>query len=202
VPVVAREGRFVYAQVLRDVIEFLGLNEASGPSLTPAVLAGRADAVIAAAARLCRQMPDAALENQLPHRPRSWRVLMHHIFQIGIAFLDSDESGAPLTYEALTAPPSEDLRSSAAIAAFGEQARVRFGAWWQAVRSEDFERTVTPYFGKTTRHEMLERAVWHMAQHARQLATLLEQEHIAPDRPLTAEDIRGLPLSDKVWDEM
>ena len=201
-PVVARDGRFVYAQVIRDVIEFLGLNEASGPTLTPAVLAGRADTVLSTAARLCRQMPDASLEKQLPHRPRSWRVLMHHIFQISTAFLDSDASGARLTYEALTAPPPDDMRSSAAIAAFGDAVRARFQAWWQSVKDEDFDRMVTPYFGTTSRHEMLERTVWHTAQHTRQLATLVEQEGIAPDHPLGAAEIRGLPLTDRVWDEV
>jgi len=187
--------------VIREVIEFLGLNESSGPALTPAALADRADTVIATAARLCRQMPDGSLEKQLPHRPRSWRVLMHHIFQIPTAFLDSDDSGARLTYEALTAPPPDDMRSSAAIAAFGDSVRTRFGAWWQHVRDESFDRTVNPYFGTTSRHEMLERTVWHMAQHTRQLATLVEQEHIAPDRPLGEAEVRGLPLPGKIWDE-
>ena len=48
---------------------------------------------------------------------------------------------------------------------------------------------------------MLERTVWHSTQHVRQLASLLEQSDIEPDRPLTAADIEGLPLTDKIWDE-
>ena len=57
------------------------------------------------------------------------------------------------------------------------------------------------YFGGTTRHEMLERTVWHTAQHVRQVASLLERAGVAPDRPLGGEELRGLPLTDKVWDE-
>ena len=57
------------------------------------------------------------------------------------------------------------------------------------------------YFGTTSRHEMLERTVWHTTQHVRQLASLLEQSGLKPDAPLTSEDIKGLPLTDKVWDE-
>ena len=47
------------------------------------------------------------------------------------------------------------------------------------------------YFGGTTRHEMLERTVWHSTQHIRQIAALLEQVGIAPDAPLTARDTDG-----------
>ena len=53
------------------------------------------------------------------------------------------------------------------------------------------------YFGETSRHEMFERTVWHSTQHTRQIASLLEQAGIAPDRPLGPNDIRGLPLTDK-----
>jgi hypothetical protein len=201
VPVVARDGRFVYAQVIKDVIEFLGLDEATGPELSPAALADRADLVLSTAIRLVRQMPDALLENVLPHRPRSWRVLMHHVFQIPSAFLEMEETGRPLQYELLVAEPSDAMRSSAAIAEFGAAVRTRFNAWWSRVRNEDFTCSVPTYFGATSRHEMLERTVWHTAQHARQLAALLDQAGIAPDHPLDGADIRGLPLTDKLWDE-
>jgi hypothetical protein len=46
---------------------------------------------------------------------------------------------------------------------------------------------------------MLERMVWHAAQHTRQLMLMLECAGVQPDRPLTADDLRGLPLPDDVW---
>lgn len=201
VPVVARDGKFVYAQVIKDVVEFLGLNENTGPELSPTLLAERAGIVLATAVRLVRQMPEAALENQLPHRPRSWRVLMHHIFQIPTAFLQMEEAGCKFEYDVMVAPPPDDMQSSASVAEFGESVRGRFDAWWARVRDEKFDGAVPTYFGETSRHEMLERTVWHSAQHVRQLAALLEQVGVAPDRPLGATDIRGLPLTDKIWDE-
>ena len=39
VPVVSRGDKFVFAQVIRDVIEFLELDEDSSPELTPEKLA-------------------------------------------------------------------------------------------------------------------------------------------------------------------
>jgi hypothetical protein len=201
VPVVSRGDRFVFAQVIRDVVEFLGLDEKTGPALSPAELHSRYDQVLETAIRLVRQMPDDQLEHQLPNRPRSYRMLMHHIFQIPTAYLDMEEKGGTLTRERLAVPPPAEMRTSAAIADFGAGVRARLNAWWPQVAGEDFRRPVPTYFGETSRHEMFERTVWHSAQHTRQIASLLQQAGIAPDRPLGAEDIRGLPLTDKIWDD-
>ena len=201
VPVVARDGRFVFAQVIKDVVDFLDLPDDTAPELSPTELAAKLDRILETAVRLTRQMPDERLEDLLPNRPRSWRVLMHHVYQIPVAFLDTEEHGRTLTYEALTKPPPDGMRSSEAIAVHGEVVRERFAAWWSRTAGEDFSGRVPTYFGGTTRHEMLERTVWHTAQHVRQIASLLERTGVAPDRPLAAGDLRGLPLTDKVWDE-
>jgi hypothetical protein len=201
VPVVAQGDRFVFAQVIGDVVAFLGLDERSEPLLSPAELAARCDRVLETAVRLVGQMPDDRLESQLPNRPRSWRVLMHHVFQIAVAYLDLEQQGASLSYERLTLPPPPEMRTSAAIADFGDSVRRRFAAWWRHAAGGDFTRPVPTYFGKTSRHEMFERTVWHMAQHTRQLASLLEEAGIVAERPLCGEDIRGLPLTDRIWDE-
>ncbi|MCZ6772716.1 MAG: NrdH-redoxin, partial [Proteobacteria bacterium] len=66
---------------------------------------------------------------------------------------------------------------------------------------QDFSGEVSTYFGATSRHEILERTVWHSTQHVRQVASLLDQAGVMPDRPLTQNDIRGLPLTEHVWDE-
>jgi hypothetical protein len=200
VPVVSRGDRFVFAQVIGDVVEFLALDEQTGPVLSPAELHARYDHVLETAIRLVHQMPDDRIEDQLPHRPRSYRVLMHHIFQIPTAYLDMEDTGATLTYESLVVPPPAEMRTSSAIAAFGGSVQARFNRWWDRVKDEDFTRAVPTYFGETSRHEMFERTVWHSTQHARQIASLLEQAGIIPDRPLGRDDIRGLPLTDKIWD--
>ena len=200
VPVVSRGADFAYAQVIGDVVNFLGLSENSAPRLSPTELAGRFDHVLETVIRLVRQMPDVQLERELPNRPRSWRVLMHHVFQIPTAFLDMEATGQTLTREHLVAPPPEDMQSSESIAGYGENVRGRFNDWWSSAREGSFESRVPTYFGGTTRHEMLERTVWHSAQHARQIASLLEQAGVEPDRPLDQAAIEGLPLTGRIWD--
>ena len=77
----------------------------------------------------------------------------------------------------------------------------RFKTWWNEAEGKDFSGDVPTYFGSTSRHEMLERTVWHSTQHVRQVTSLLERAGVTPDRPLTKADIRGLPLTEAVWDE-
>lgn len=202
VPVVARAGKFVFAQVIKDVVEFLELDENTGPALSPAALAARYDQVLTAAVASVRQMPDSALGNMLPNRPRSWRVLMHHMFQIPTEFLDSLGQGRPLAYENLVAAPPKDMTTSAEIADFGEALHGRFNTWWQDSGSGlEYSAPYEAYFGTTTLHEMFERTVWHSTQHVRQVQSLLEREGIAPAMPLGLQVIEGLPLTEKVWDE-
>ena len=54
VPVVARDGRFVFAQVIRDVVDFLDLPDDTAPTLSPAALAARFDRILETAVRLTR----------------------------------------------------------------------------------------------------------------------------------------------------
>ncbi|MFT5445666.1 MAG: hypothetical protein ACI9DC_000827 [Gammaproteobacteria bacterium] len=201
VPVVSRGKQFVFAQVIKDVVEFLGLNDDTKPQLSPTELAERYQTVLDSAIRLVRQMPNDQLQNQLPNRPRSWLALMYHLFQIPLSFLDMEEKGIAQSYESLTALPPPEVGKSADVARIGEQTRERFMTWWQNAESSDFALEIEPYFGTTSRHELLERTVWHTAQHTRQLASLLEQAGVTPEHPLSSADIRGLPLTDKVWDE-
>lgn len=198
---VSRGSAYVYAQVIKDVVDFLKLEDDTAPELSPEQLANRYQSFLTTAIRLTRQMPNDCLQRELPNRPRSWLVLLHHVFQIPVSFLDMEETGQTLTYENMVAEPPQELKSSDDIAAFGETVSARFEAWWQAAQSADYQQPVPTYYGDTSRHEVLERTVWHSTQHIRQVASLLEQANVTPDRPLTMSDIEGLPLTEKIWDE-
>jgi len=200
VPVVSRDKAFVYAQVIGDVVSFLGLDDDTAPELPPLELIERYNHVLEVAVKLVAKMPDETLGNMLPDRPRSWLVLMHHVFQIPVVFLDTDSTGESLTYESFTVEPPGDMTSSAQVASFGESVRLRFKAWGERAADEDFSRTAPTYYGDTSRHEVLERTVWHSTQHVRQVASLLELAGVQADIGLEPADLAGLPLTDKIWD--
>ena len=110
-----------------------------------------------------------------------------------------EDTGTALSYENMVGPPPDNMTTSEAIARFGEDTKARFTKWFDKAKSEDFTGQVPTYFGSTTRHEMLERTVWHSTQHVRQVGALLAEVGITPPNPVTPKDIDGLPLTDKVW---
>jgi len=117
VPVVARGERYVFAQVLGAVSDFLGLDEAAGPKLAPAALVARLALILETACRLTAQVPEDRRDYSLPGRDRSLHGLAYHIFQIPEVFL-ACQAGAELTYEALDEPAPDRLASMADIAAY------------------------------------------------------------------------------------
>ena len=98
VPVLSRGNDYVFAQNIGHVVKFLGLDEATGPVLSPQQLIARLDIFLAAALRMIPQMPDDKLATEVPNRPRSYRVLGHHIFRIAETFLDQYKDLLRLTH--------------------------------------------------------------------------------------------------------
>jgi hypothetical protein len=197
IPVLSRGDEWVFAQNISSVVKFLGLNEATGPVLSPDQLVRRLDLFLATAARMVPQMPDSQLATEVPNRPRSYRILSHHIFRIAEVFL-SVARGGELTYEALAVGPTDD--SFASIAAYGETVRQDLVGWWEAQADRSGTQKVQTYYGEQTLHEVLERATWHSGQHVRQWHMLLGMAGIAPDGPLSDSDFASLPMPSSVWD--
>ncbi len=199
VPIVSRGERFVYAQTLTDVIRFLDLQIKLHEPLSPEELLLKLDLVLTAAARYVRQIPDGRLELPFRNRNRPIRALGCHVFRIPEAFLEVVPVG-PLSYERIMAEPNAELRSGEDIARYGEGVLVRFKRWWAEYSDKRCSTIMDTYFGRHPLHEVLERTVWHPAQHTRQLMLILDDLGIEPNRRLGAADFAGLPLPEKAWD--
>lgn len=201
VPVVARGERFVFAQTIGDVIEFLGLTVKPQERLSPEALMAKLELVLTAAARYVRQIPELELDKPFRNRNRPIRVLAYHVFRIVEGFLESMQDGRELSYERVMQEMAPSLRSAEDIARYGEGVLARARQWWAAYPDRGCQRPMATYFGEHAVHVVLERTVWHPAQHTRQLMLVLETLGIAPERPLLAADLAGLPLPEKAWDE-
>ena len=199
VPVLSRGDDYVFAQNIGHVVKFLGLDEATGPVLSPDQLITRLDRFLDAAIRMIPQMPDAKLATEVPNRPRSYRVLGHHIFRIAETFLEV-ANGAPLEYGRLTALPPDAMRTTAGIVAYGADVRQRLAAWWVAKPDKSGRDPVQTYYGPQLLHEYLERSTWHVGQHVRQWIMLLGMAGIEPDHPPGDADFADLPMPSQVWD--
>ena len=192
----------MFGQDLEAVAAFVGLNGTGHLPLTPDVLVDKWINILRAGQRCVRQMPtDRLNERAVENRDRSIRVLAHHTFRVADAFLESVINGVEYSIElAEVAPRDGTCTNGNEIAAYGDGIIGRLQDWWRATPGESPLQPVQTYYGQQTCHQLLERSTWHTAQHVRQLIFILERYGIAPDRPLVAEDLAGLPLPQRLFE--
>ena len=203
VPVVARGDQFVFGQNLEDVAEFVGLQGGTGHTpLPPEQLIGKWLNVLRAAQRYLRQLPDARLnELVIDNRPRSIRLMGHHVFRIGEAYLETAVDGVEYATQLANVPPKDGtFTTGEEIARYGDTVIARIEKWWKELPDKSCQQKVKTFFGMQPLHLLYERSTWHSAQHTRQLAAVLERFNITPDKPLTKEDLAGLPLPERLWE--
>jgi hypothetical protein len=197
VPVLSRGDKFIFGQSTKQIVEFLGLNEKSGPELSPAELAQRVDKYMGAALELIPLMPYDRLDTFVPGRPRSYRTLAFHLFRVVDAFVGANE-GTTLVQAMFREEPAADA-TTADLVAYGTKVRQRFGDWW-AKGDADPTKSLETYYGPQSLHELMERTTWHSGQHVRQYMMLLEKEGVTHPAPLVAADFTKLPFPQNVWD--
>ncbi len=187
VPVVAKGKQFVFGQNLEEVAEFVGLHGTGHKPLPPEQLIKKWVAVLRAVQRYMRQMPNERLnERVIDNRDRSIRLMGHHVFRIGEAFLETAVDGVEYAVQLANVPPKEGTFTTGdEIARYGDTIIQRLQQWWD---------------GLEPLYMLYERSTWHSAQHARQLLAVLERFGIEPDGRLTAEDLAGLPLPERLWE--
>jgi hypothetical protein len=197
VPVLSRGDKYTFGQSTKQIVEFLGLGEKSGPELSTDELAARVTKFMDAALELIPLMPADRLDVHVPGRPRSYRALAFHLFRVVDAFLDANEN-VTLVQAMFREEPAADA-STASLVAYGTKVRDRFRAWWQAGDTAP-SKTLQTYYGPQSLHELMERTTWHSGQHVRQYMMLLEKEGVTHHRPLVASDFTKLPMPQNVWD--
>lgn len=196
-PVIALGQRFTLCQSFGDVMQFLELKLRLGDPLPPAQLFDKLGLILAAAARYTRQFPPAQLKTTFRNRKRTQGALAYHIFRVVEMGIDAAERRG-MNVEGFSDQPPPDW-SGDDIADWGLTVRDRAMAWWNAQADRELKYRVPTYYGQRELHDVLERMTWHAAQHTRQLILMLESGGTAADRPLSPEDLRGLPVPDEVW---
>jgi glutaredoxin len=202
VPIVAKGDKWANGAVFRDVAKVAGFDYDGHKMLSPEEMKDKVLQNLAAAGRYLQQIPEDKLDTLLPGRPRSYRQLVYHVFNIAEVFLERVENDAPYTYGALKSILPDGMDSKQDLADFGQATHDRFAAWWdRAGKTTDFKQPGKVYYGEVTLHEVLERTGWHTGQHTRQIILMLREKlGIEPDRPLTDADFAGLPIPKNVWD--
>jgi hypothetical protein len=158
--------------------------------------------VLRATQRYLRQMPASRMnERVVENRDRSIRILSHHVFRIGEAFLETAIDGVEYSIAHANIPPRDGtFLTGAEIAGYGEEVISRLQQWWGAEKDKTLAYKVKTYYGVQPMHVVFERSTWHSAQHARQLIHVLERFGIEPDGRLTPPELAGLPLPERLFE--
>lgn len=202
VPIVAKGDKWANGAVFRDVAKVAGFDYDGHKMLSPEDMKDKVLQNLDAAGRYLAQIPEDRLDELLPGRPRSYRQLVYHVFNIADVFLNRVENDAPYTYEALKSILPGTMKSKQDLLDYGANTRARFAAWWDHDgKTTDFKQPGKVYYGEVTLHEVLERTGWHTGQHTRQIILMLREKlGIEPNGPLTDADFAGLPIPKNVWD--
>ena len=200
VPVLAKGDKVAMGQMLDPFAKLAGLPMPGADGLTPEQLYKKYQMVFAAGQRYARQFPFARFrERVIPHREREIRTLCYHVFRIGEAFLET-WNGAEYSAKIADNEPPDTMLSGDDVARYGASVWQQYETWWRALEDRALSRELKTYYGDTVAHKVFERVTWHSAQHCRQLIAVLERMGIAVDVPLTAGDLAGLPLPERLWE--
>jgi len=194
--------RYVFGQNLEDVAEFVGLQGTGHTPLPPPQLIEKWVQILRVAQSHIRQIPSERMnERVIDNRDRSIRLMSHHVFRIGEAYLETVVDGVEYAVQLANVPPREGaFNSGEEIAQYGESVISRLQTWWQSLDDKSCTEKVKTFFGMQPMHMLLERSTWHSAQHTRQLAAVLERLGIAPRSNLTPQLLAGLPLPERLWE--
>jgi hypothetical protein len=196
VPAVVAGGRVVHGWNPAALADLVGARYDDAQRLSPAALAERLDRVLAAAGRLIATVEPRHLALQHPGRDRSLHQLAYHLFRLSLAFRDAMlERRLPETWLQETAPPG--LPDGPALSGYGAAVRAALRGWFGT--EAPAAGTVETYYGPQSGHELLERTVWHAAQHLRQIHALLEDAGAPAAEPLDPALLERLPIPQSVW---
>ena len=182
---------------LDAVARLIGVPYDRPPLLETRALVDRYERLLAAACRFIAQLPPGGLSFALPGRDRPVLDIASQTVSVIRGFLVAYRDGV---HDRQFAQRPEHVRSTQDLLDRAAETLGLFRAWWdEDGRDDPLDAVIdTPWWGHRTLHEVLEREVSHTAQHVRQLMMALELLGVAPDQPLTDDDLAGLELAEGV----
>lgn len=210
-PAVVKGDRGVPGMDLVAIADLVGFDYDPPARLPAAELVARYGVVNAGLRRLTGEFPAGGLDYKSPDRDRSMRELIAHAASAIQEFLHATEVEAYVygnthaadgAFRARFALGGELGRTGTVdhLVAYIDEMQRDLTAWWERWGFDDpLDRVVSAPFGHVTLHEVLERGVWHTAQHTRQVQYFLgERLGVEVVAPITEEDLAGLPLPEGI----
>jgi uncharacterized damage-inducible protein DinB len=180
----------------KKLIPALKLDVAVDLSGKTSWLAEKYDMMLGAAIRAIRQLSNEQLQQRLPWRER-WmlRDLMMHVLSFPELAWLSHQHGSMSTDDMRASNTRlQDVRTSGALAAYGEGVRQHIIAFLQSHDTAAFDRVVPAHYGgEVTVLELLTIILSHSTHHLKQAYWFIEHELGVPlVNPATEEDLAGI----------
>jgi len=196
IPVVRKGNRFVYAQYIDSVVQLFGL-PATRARLSKEQLLERWENVLQKARQIIANFSEATLDRSvIEGRDRSVKVLSSHVFQINEAFQKMIDEGLTDTRD-ISDIPRADIMSRSNLLDYIDGVLADFQTWRRSGRADHIPDRLNTFYGEHPSLPVLERFVWHSAQHARQL------DHVAAglgaELSIPPELYSDLPLPKRIW---
>ena len=196
VPVVTDGVRVFHGWNPEGLAEFVGIEFREDTSLPASELVQLLDQVLEATQRALAPLTPDDLLIKVPNRNRTVRDLGYHIFRLSRAYRDAfEQQHFPEAWLEET-PPTEMIDADSLVE-YGRAVRAGLTDWFDRVGVPS--KSVNTYYGGQTAHQLLDRTVWHAAQHLRQIYDLLGKGGVTLEDPLKEADFEGLPLPKEVW---
>jgi uncharacterized damage-inducible protein DinB len=159
-------------------------------------LAEKYETMLGATIRAIRQLSDKQLQRRLPWRER-WmlRDLMMHVLSFPeLAWLSHQHGSMSRDDMRASDTRLQEVRTSEAMAAYGEGVRRQIIAFLQSNDSAAFDRVVPAHYGgEVTVLELLTIILSHSTHHLKQAYWFIEHElGIAVVNPATDQDLEGI----------
>ncbi|MDQ0323049.1 glutaredoxin [Pararhizobium capsulatum DSM 1112] len=197
IPAVRFRDKYVYAQNLDDIAALLGVSR-SHKRLENAALFERWDVLLIKLRRIVGKFDEAHLQERvIPFRDRSVRELAIHVGQIVHAFVGQ------MVEELIEIKPvhgyvDPDIVTKADILAHLERTHRALQAWREKGGDQSLPERMQTYYGNQPTSQVIERGVWHCAQHARQL-DIITAGRLGAELEIGPELYAGLPLPKRLW---
>lgn len=199
IPAVRKGGQFIYAQNLDDVARLLGVTR-NHRRLSHAALFDRWDQILGKVEAIAAKFNEEQLnERVIPMRNRSVGALAVHVGQIVHAFiLQLDEGLTDIKPVHAEIPAHIDVKKKSDILAHLAEKHAAIRAWRQKNGENSIPAQIETYYGLQPASQVVERAVWHCTQHARQLDTVAAGR-LGAELEIPADLYAGLPLPKRLW---
>lgn len=200
VPVTLVGGQVVTGFNPRALARALGLPEETVMHRPREWILQKFDLVLSGVVRAVRQVPLERLSWHSPDRGRDMRTFMAHIFFFLEYTMEALRQGR-FVVERIADYDKDAQRfpDADAIARYGEEVHSRLRRFLMGLTDADLSRSVDSYAGNIDASTQLELAVGHTAQHLRHLYAYMQMMGIPPERPLTPQDLEGLPVPTILW---